>query len=199
LAWNPAQPVSALRAGFVAADFARLNPERKRIAEAALDAIRKTGAVLKPVELPQFPTGALLTILNAEAAAAFDDLTRDGGVETLTGQKDSDWPNSFRSARLIPAVEYIRAMRARTLLMQQMAELMTHWDVIVSPSFGSLLTITNFTGHPQMTVPSGFLNGEPEAIHFMGGLFGEGKMARLAKAFQDSTEWSRKRPAGFPA
>jgi Asp-tRNA(Asn)/Glu-tRNA(Gln) amidotransferase A subunit family amidase len=199
LAWNPAQPLSQLRVGFVAADFARLNAERKPIAEAALDALRKAGVTLKPVELPQFPVGSLLTILNAEAAAAFDDLTREGGVDTLTGQKDSDWPNSFRSARLIPAVEYIRAMRARTLLMQQMQNLMQSWDVIVTPSFSQLLTITNFTGHPQITVPSGFLKGEPEAIHFMGGLFAEGKMARVAKAYQDFSSWNKQHPPTFPA
>ena len=136
-------------------------------------------------------------ILNAEAAAAFDDLTRDGGVETLTSQKDNDWPNSFRSARLIPAVEYIRAMRARTLLMMEMKNLMAALDVIVTPSSSQLLTITNFTGHPQMSLPIGLINGEPEAIHFTGRLFEEGKMVRAAKAFQDATNWHRVPPPGF--
>ena len=124
---------------------------------------------------------------------------RSGGVDTLTGQKDSDWPNSFRTSRLIPAVEYIRAMRARTLLMQQMQNLMQSWDVLVTPSFSQLLTITNFTGHPQITVPSGFLKGEPEAIHFTGGLFAEGKMARVAKAYQDFSNWNKQHPPTFPA
>ncbi|MFN0102829.1 MAG: amidase [Bryobacteraceae bacterium] len=199
LAWNPAMPVRRLRAGYAQADFDKLTGERKTIAEAALAALRAAGLRLQPVTLPTFPVSALMVILNAEAAAAFDDLTREGGVETLTGQKDGDWPNAFRSARLIPAVEYIRAMRARTQLMRHMQVLMADWDVLVTPSSSTLLTITNFTGHPQITVPTGLLNGEPEAIHFTGGLFEEGKMARAAKAFQDSTKWHRRTPPAFSA
>jgi len=197
LGWNPATSVRSLRAGFVQADFDNLSGERKLLAEAALAALRKAGLRLHPVELPVFPVGSLLMILNAEAAAAFDDLTRDGGVDTLTGQKDSDWPNSFRSARLIPAVEYLRAMRARTQLMVKMKNLMANWDVVVTPSSSQLLTITNFTGHPQMAVPIGHLNGEPEAVHFTGRLYEEGKMVRAAKAYQDTTGWHRMPPPGF--
>ena len=197
LGWNPEAPLKSLRAGIVQADFDKLSGERKTIAEAALAALRKAGLRLQPVELPVFPVGSLLMILNAEAAAAFDDLTRDGGVETLTSQKDNDWPNSFRSARLIPAVEYIRAMRARTQLMMEMKNRMAGLDVIVTPSSSQLLTITNFTGHPQMSLPIGLINGEPEAIHFTGRLFEEGKMVRAAKAFQDATNWHRVPPPGF--
>ncbi len=199
LAWSPAAPLSTLRAGFVPEDFDKLSGDRKAVAEAALSALRKAGLQLQPVTLPEFPVSSLLVILNAEAAAAFDDITRDGRAETLTGQRDSDWPNSFRSSRLIPAVEYIRAMRARTLLMRQMDELMSRWDVLVTPSNSRLLTITNFTGHPQITVPSGFVNGEPEAIHFTGPLFEEGKIALAARAFQRATNWHLQTPPGFPA
>jgi Asp-tRNA(Asn)/Glu-tRNA(Gln) amidotransferase A subunit family amidase len=199
LAWNGAARVQGLRVGVVRADFERLGPERKVVAEAALAVLEKAGLRLQPMELPAMAAGPLLTILNAEAAAAFDDLTRDGGVDLLSGQKDGDWPNTFRAARLIPAVEYLRAMRARTLLMREMQALMANWDVLVTPSSSQLLTITNLTGHPQMTVPAGLLNGEPEAIHFTGRLFEEGKMARVAKAYQDGTRWHQQAPGGFPA
>lgn len=197
LAWDGNMPLKSLRAGIVQADFDRLSGDRKTLAMAAVETLRKSGLNLQPVTLPTFPTGSLLSILNAEAAAAFDDLTRDGGVEKLTGQKDSDWPNSFRSARLIPAVEFIRAARARTMLMRQMQTLMADWDVLITPSQSNLLTITNFTGHPQMTIPIGLREGEPEAIHFTGGLYAEGKMARAAKALQDETAWHRQVPPGF--
>lgn len=197
LGWNGAGPLHGLRVGVVQADFDKLTGERSRLAGAALTALERAGVRVQPVTLPEFPVGALLVILNAEAGAAFDDLTRDGGVDKLTGQRPSDWPNSFRSARLIPAVEYLRATRARALLMREMDKLMANWDVLVSPASSSLLTITNFTGHPQMTVPAGLLDGEPEAIHFTGRLFEEGKMARVAKALQETTGWHRQQPPGF--
>jgi hypothetical protein len=88
-------------------------------------------------------------------------------------------------------------MRARTILMRQMAAIMDRFDVLVSPSSSGLLTITNLTGHPQMTVPTGLLNGEPQAIHFTGRLFGEGEMALAAWAFQRATNFHRKQPPGF--
>ncbi len=197
LGWNAAAPARGLRVAYVAADFERLTGERKARAEEALAALRKAGLDPRPVKLPEFPTDALITILSAEAAAAFDALTRDGGVDQLSGQRDGDWPNQFRSARLLPAVEYIQAMRARTLLIQEMDAWMAPWDVVVTPSTSRMLVITNFTGHPQMSVPSGFVDGEPEAIHFTGRLYEEGKMARAAHAFQQATRWHRERPAGF--
>jgi Asp-tRNA(Asn)/Glu-tRNA(Gln) amidotransferase A subunit family amidase len=197
LGWNAEAPVRGLRAGYAAEEFERLTGERKVRAEEALTALRKAGLDLRPVKLPEFRLEALSPILSAEAAAAFDGLTRDGGVDQLTGQRDGDWPNQFRSARLVPAVEYIQAMRARTLLMRAMEEWMAAWDVIVTPAASRMLVITNYTGHPQMSVPCGFVDGEPEAIHFTGRLFEEGKMARAAHAYQQTTRWHRERPAGF--
>lgn len=197
LEWSPARRLSGLRIGYIAADFEKLTGERKRLAEESLGVFRRAGVVAKPVELPKFPTSSLLSILNAEAAAAFDDLTRDGGVDQLSGQKASDWPNSFRSARLITAVDYIRAMRARTLLMREMEKLMAGFDVLISPAFSQLLTITNLTGHPQIGVPSGFIDGEPEAIHFTANLYEEGAAARAAKVYQDLTKWHQEHPAPF--
>ena len=96
-------------------------------------------------------------ILNAEAAAAFDELTRNNLDSVLTSQGNWSWPNTFRSARFIPAVEYIQANRHRSVLMEQMDDLMKDFDVIITPSFGGdQLSVTNLTGHPCVVVPYGF-------------------------------------------
>src|SRR5688500_15896911 len=111
--------------------------------------MRSAGANLQPLELPKISTAALRVILVADPATAFDDITRNGDINELSGQEPNDWPNTFRSSRFIPAVEYIRAQRARTLLMREMDNLMSQWDVFVSPAPGSAsLLITNLTGHP---------------------------------------------------
>src|SRR5262249_40325508 len=142
--------------------------------------------------------GSLGPILSAEAAAAFDDLTRSGGVNQLSGQAPSDWPNAFRSARFIPAVEYIRAQRARTLLMRKMDELMSQWDVFVTPSGGASLSVTNYTGHPAVVVPCGFTSASgvtlPQNIMFTGGLYDEQAPLRVALAYQRATDWNTKHP-----
>jgi Asp-tRNA(Asn)/Glu-tRNA(Gln) amidotransferase A subunit family amidase len=160
----------------------------------ALDALRKAGAKLEPVEVPaSAQPGPLYFILSAEAAAAFDDITRDGRVSQLSGQGAGDWPNSFRTSRAIPAVEYIRAQRGRTILQETMDAWMKDWDVIVSP-FGSLLQVTNLTGHPQIGVPCGVLNGNPASILFTGKLYEEGTLMRVALAYQQATDWHTKHP-----
>jgi Asp-tRNA(Asn)/Glu-tRNA(Gln) amidotransferase A subunit family amidase len=200
LAWDPGvKTISKLRVGVLQADFDRVNnPVRKKIYEDALDALRKAGVTLETATLPDFNAQALIVILNAEAGAAFDDITRDGGVEKLSGQRPNDWPNSFRSSRMIPAVEYIRAMRARTLLMREWDKLMSQWDVLVSPNSSASLTMTNLTGHPQMCVPCGNVDGkDPVSLMFTGRLFEEGTAARVAMAYQRSTDWHRKQPPGF--
>jgi Asp-tRNA(Asn)/Glu-tRNA(Gln) amidotransferase A subunit family amidase len=195
LAWNPAAPLKGLKVGVVQAEFDRWPERGKPIHQAAL---KQLGVDLHPVKLPDFPAQSLLIILDAEAAAAFDDLTRDGGVEKLTMQRPSDWPNTFRTARTIPAVEYIRAMRARTLLMREFDKVMTEFDVLVSTNQGASLTITNLTGHPQIAVPCGLVNGnDPISLVLTGRLYEEGTIARVAKAFQDSTDWRRRQPPLF--
>jgi Asp-tRNA(Asn)/Glu-tRNA(Gln) amidotransferase A subunit family amidase len=193
--WNPDAPLSKMRIGYLKAEFEQGNDQRKAMYQTALDALRSAGAKLEPMELPQFPTGSLLIILNAEAAAAFDDLTRSGGVNQLSGQGAGDWPNSFRTSRFIPAVEYLRAQRARTLLMRQMDELMSQWDVFVSPAPGSAsLSITNLTGHPAIVVPCGFINNLPQAIMFTGRLYDEASPLRVALAFERATPWHTMHP-----
>ncbi len=183
---------------------ARAQYERN-FTDAALTKLRGMGINLVPVEMPKYPWGAMRNILLAEAAAAFDDLTRSGKDKLLTQQSRNDWPNTFRTARFIPAVEYIQANRARTMAMDAMTKIFDQVDVIVAPSFATQLIITNLTGHPAIILPNGvrgddaakpqFANGELQpggpgttvSLTFLGQLYGEAKMLALAKAYQDAT------------
>ena len=145
----------------------------------------------------------------AEAAAAFDDLTRSGRDRRLTAQGSRDWPTIFRVARFIPAVDYVNANRARRRGIDAMAELFADLDVIVAPTTPTQLIATNLTGHPAVIVPNGFrppdtpepktpdgLGGPntPTSFTFIGQLFGEAKLLALAKAYQDATRWHLRRP-----
>ena len=213
--WNPDTNISTLRIGYLKNEFegtggpggpgggaATANPNQQRNAEqrravykAALEALEKAGAKLVPIELPKFSAAPLRYILSAEAAAAFDDITRDGRVNQLSGQGPGDWPNTFRTSRFIPAVEYLRAQRARTLLMHEMEKLMSQWDVFVSPAPGSAsLLVTNLTGHPAVVVPCGFVNDLPVAIMFTGGVYDEVSPLRVALAFERATKWHTMHP-----
>lgn len=194
--WTPAtMPLGKMRIGYTKAEFDGIrDEERKKLYQQALDALKTAGVNLQPVELPSFSSQSLRIILTAEAATAFDDITRNGEINTLSGQAPGDWPNSFRTARFIPAVEYLRAQRARTLLMQEWDKFMSQWDAFVSPSGGASLLPTNLTGHPAVVVPCGFINGLPQAIMFTGGLYDEAAPLRVAMAYQQATEWHLKRP-----
>ncbi|HZF40113.1 MAG TPA: amidase, partial [Blastocatellia bacterium] len=202
--WNPDRPLAQMRIGYVKAEFERgpgqggnqsAGEERKKMYQEALDALRQAGAKLEPMELPQFSAQSLRIILNAEAATAFDDITRDGRVNQLSGQSPNDWPNSFRTSRFITAVEYIRAQRARTLLMREMDSLMLKWDVFVTPAPGSAsLLITNLTGHPAVITRCGFINNLPQAIMFTGNLYDEAAPLRVALAYERATKWHTMHP-----
>ena len=166
----------------------------RRCTPTALDVFRKAGAKLEPMAMPDFPNQAIGFVLSAEAAAAFDDLTRNKEqLASLTGQSAGDWPNTFRSSRFIPAVEYIRAMRARRLLMQEMDKLMSQYDVFLSPAPGSSsLQVTNLTGHPAIALKSGFIDNMPPAIMVTGRLYDEATVCRVALAYEQATEWHKK-------
>jgi Asp-tRNA(Asn)/Glu-tRNA(Gln) amidotransferase A subunit family amidase len=194
--WQPNKPLASTRIGYLKTEFDQQpDAERKTIYQQALDALKAAGANLQPIEMPKFSVAALRIILVAEAATAFDDITRDGRVNQLSGQEPNDWPNTFRSSRFIPAAEYIRAQRARRLLMQEMDALMSNWDVFVSPAPGSLsLLITNLTGHPAVAVPCGFPKGLPQSIMFTGGLYDEAAPLRVALAYERATQWHTMHP-----
>ena len=148
------------------------------------------------MKLPDYPISAMRFILNAEAAAAFDDLTRSNRDDLLVRQIKNAWPNVFRQARMIPAVEYIQANRVRTMVMEAIAKTMSHVDVFVTPSYGGdVLLMTNLTGHPAVVVPNGFNEkGSPTSISFIGNLCGEAETLLVAKAFQDATDFHLKHP-----
>jgi Asp-tRNA(Asn)/Glu-tRNA(Gln) amidotransferase A subunit family amidase len=213
--WKPERDIHNLRIGYIESAFAGELPEakspaglpvmRERAEEAlktvsndtrVLDVLRSLGVNLIPLELPDFDADALFTILVAEAAASFDELTRTNADDQMVLQEKDSWPNLFRAARLIPAVEYIQANRARTVLMQQMAAFMEHVDVFVVPSFGgNVLSMTNFTGHPAVVVPNGFTEkGTPTSITFVGRLYQEANVLAVAKAYQDATDFHLQHP-----
>jgi Asp-tRNA(Asn)/Glu-tRNA(Gln) amidotransferase A subunit family amidase len=205
--WNPDTNISTLRIGYLKTEFdgptqpsaneqQRTQAEQRRaLYKTALEVLEKAGAKLTPIELPKLPAGALRFILTAEAAAAFDDITRDGRVNQLSGQAPGDWPNTFRTSRFIPAVEYLRAQRARTLLIRDMEKLMSQWDVFVSPAPGSAsLLVTNLTGNPAVVAPCGFINDLPVAIMFTGGVYDEVSPLRVALAFERATKWHEMHP-----
>ena len=192
--FNAREPIGKLRVGYIKAEFDRLEGERKKMFDQVLVDMKRAGATVVPAEIPQMSTGPLMILLTAEAATAFDDITRDGRVNELKGQSAGDWPNTFRSARVMPAVEYIRAQRARTLLMQQMDQVMSQWDVLISPTGSSTLGITNLTGHPQVVQKCGFINKEPQAVLFTGKLYDEGTPLRVAMAYERVTEWHNMHP-----
>ncbi len=179
---------------------------------AALDKLKSMGVKMTPVELPDFPYGAMRQILEAEAAAAFDELTRSGRDKLLTEQGPSDWPNLFRASRFIPAVEYVQANRARMLAIEAMAEIFKNFDVIVAPTNGTQLTVTNLTGHPSVILPNGIrgddapgnantnsTNGNggpntPVSLTFLGNLYGDAKLLAFARAYQDATTFHLRHP-----
>jgi Asp-tRNA(Asn)/Glu-tRNA(Gln) amidotransferase A subunit family amidase len=186
----------------------------RRFAEAALAKLQGMGVALIPVELPKFPYDPMITMLTAEAAAAFDELTRSGRDKLLTAQGADDWPNTFRTARFIPAVEYIQASRARRMAMGEVAKVFETVDVIVAPTGSQQLVVTNLTGHPAVILPNGFRgddapkppaedNGEddnvggpgtPVSLTFLGNLYRDAELLAFARAYQDATGFHRKHP-----
>ena len=186
----------------------------RRFSEAALAKLEQMGVTLIPVEMPKFPYDPMVAMLTAEAAAAFDELTRTGRDKLLTAQTADDWPNTFRSARFIPAVEYIQASRARRLAMEAVAKVFDTVDVIVAPTGSEQLVITNLTGHPALILPNGFRaddapkppaedNGEddniggpgtPVSLTFLANLYREAELLAFARGYQEATGFHRKHP-----
>ncbi len=190
-------------------DFERQVYDAK-YAVSALDELRNMGIELIPLEIPQsYHFGDITPVLEVEAAAAFDDLTRSGRDSLLTEQGPSEWPNLFRVARFYSAVDYIQAQRARTLAMAAIEKLFADVDVIVTPSNGVQLTATNLTGHPAVIVPNGVRGegaplpahtedghpenvggpGTPVSLTFLGGLYSDARLAAFARAYQEATSF----------
>ncbi len=206
--WDATVSPRSLRVGYLksAFDLPQIDPKdekrtlhaTKAFDDAALDVLRRLGVNLIPVEVPPLNYDAMRLVLTAEAAAAFDELTRSDRDKELVQQGKGDWANTFRTARFIPAVDYVNANRARTLAIHAWDALMKTVDVIVTPTGASglaQLVATNLTGHPAVILPNGFReDGTPVSLTFLGGLFEEGKLLAVAHAYQQATTFHLKHP-----
>lgn len=214
--FRPAASLRGLRIGYLDGAFdaptGRADTPDNRLVHAAnaeaLALVRRLAAqagaaALVPLRLPQdVPAGALTDMLSVEGAAAFDPLVTSGGLDRMVRQTEDAWPHVFRVQQFMPAVQYLQMARARTCLMEAMAEAMRGVDVFLAPSFApGLLGVTNLTGHPCVVLPHAFLpvEGQPErrrpaTLSFIGGLDREAEALRLAHAFQQATDFHRRRP-----
>lgn len=162
---------------------------------AVLDALAKQGAIFTTVAWPTEPsTSAMSCILNVEAGAAFADITRDNTVDKMVLQDANAWPTTFRAATLVSAVDYVLANRARTLMIQKLDEFFGAVDVVVGPGN---LAMTNLSGHPQVVVPLAVSETRNQGISFVGALYREDLLLRLAHAWQAASDVHRQRPPKF--
>jgi len=173
--------------------------EQAKFDNAVLDVLRGLGVRLNPVTLPDMPPFAGYgPAVNCEAAAAFDSLTRSGRDKLMEAPvpNPSTWPNTFRVAHFYPAVDYLNADRIRYQLMEKMEAMFHDYDVVVTPTSGSQLAITNLTGHPAVILPNGFHSDDhtPTSITFLGKLCGEEKMCVLARAYQEKSGFHLQHP-----
>ncbi|MGH7651039.1 MAG: amidase [Gemmatimonadaceae bacterium] len=206
--WDASLSPRKLRVGYVKSAFDLpqtdpADPKRnlhptKKFDDAALEVFKRLGVNLIPVDLPDVPYDAMRIILTAEAAAAFDELTRSGRDKLMVQQGKFDWPNTFRTSRFIPAVDYVNANRLRSVAIQKWDELMNSVDVIVTPTGAanlSQLVATNLTGHPALILPNGFRDdGTPVSLTFLAGLFQEANLLAVGRAYQDATDFHLKHP-----
>ncbi len=180
--------------GYLKADFQSKYPNRHNDS-LTLVKMKALGATLIPIELPKLPFNSMNFILDAEAGAAFQELVLTHRSDLLARQEKAAWPNTFRTAQFIPAVEYIQANRVRTLLIQNWYEKLKGLDLYLSPSYSDNLLLTNLTGNPCVVLPNGFTaKGLPTSITFMGQLFGEGKTLEAARIYQNATGFHLKHP-----
>ncbi|MGN6399634.1 MAG: amidase [Flavisolibacter sp.] len=198
--YNQKKDIKKLRIAYAENYFKRLSKDAMEWK--VLDEYKAMGVQVKAVNFPDsavYPANLVSVILNAESAAAFDELTRTNRDDLIERQDKDFWPNSFRSARLIPAVEYINANRYRSTLCENMQHFMKDYDVVIVPTFtGNQLSITNLTGNPVICMPMGFTQkGTPVSITLVGNLYDEASILEAAKAYQDKTDHNKKHPQLF--
>ena len=219
LEFDAAAAVSGLRVGYFPS-WMKENPATD-VDRAALETIKKLGMVATEVSLPDWPYGSLMPILFSEAAASFEELTLSGGLSTLKVQVPDAWPNLFREARFLSAVDFVQSDRFRRRVAQEMARVFSEVDVLLVPSLrDEMLTISNFTGHPSLTLRAGFVEVSearsdwapdpknplpkfspprrvPHGVTLLGRLFDEGTVARAGLALERAFGVVEERPAGF--
>ena len=188
---------------------------------AALETVRKLGMTLVEVTLPDWPYDSLELILFAEGAASFEELTLSGRANQLKVQVPDAWPNLFREARFLSAVDFVQTDRFRRLVAQEMARVFSQVDLLLVPSLrDEMLTLSNFTGHPSLTVRAGFVTVSqarsdwapdpkhplptfsparrvPHGVTLLGRLFDEGTVARAGLALERALNVVGERPTGF--
>ena len=219
LEFDSAASIEGLRVGYLP-KWMEESPSTE-VDRAALEAVGRLGMNAVPVELPDWPYASLLSILFAEAAASFEELTLAGADDTLTAQTPDAWPNLFRESRFLSAVDFVQADRMRRLVCLEMSRIFSSVDVFLVPSLrDEMLTIGNFTGHPSLTLRTGFVEVTkarsdwapdpakplpefstprrvPHGVTLLGRLFDEGTIARVGMALErESGAWSE-RPPGF--
>ncbi|MEO8190251.1 MAG: amidase [Acidobacteriota bacterium] len=219
LDFDAGAPIRGLKVGYFPA-WMNESPATE-IDRAALETVRRLGLTAVEVSLPDWPYGSLNTILFAEAAAAFEDLTLSRGLDQLKMQVPDAWPNTFRQSRFLSAVDYVQADRLRRKVAGEMARVFEKVDLLLVPALrDEILTITNFTGHPGLTLPAGFVEiaearsdwapdpahpmpafnpkrRVPHGVTLVGRLFDEGTIARVGIGMERAFHVSSKRPPGF--
>jgi Asp-tRNA(Asn)/Glu-tRNA(Gln) amidotransferase A subunit family amidase len=219
LAFHAGARVAGLRVGYFPA-WMNENPATE-VDRAALEQVKKLG--MQPVELslPDWPYDSLNLILFAEAAAAFEELTLSHGVDELKAQVPDAWPNIFRQARFLSAVDFVQADRLRRKVAQQMATIFSDVDLLLVPSLrDEMLVISNFTGHHSLTLRAGFVEVSqarsdwapdpahplprfspprrvPHGITLIGPLFDEGRLAEVGMSLERAFGVAGERPPGF--
>jgi Asp-tRNA(Asn)/Glu-tRNA(Gln) amidotransferase A subunit family amidase len=199
--YSPKTDIKKLRIGYAKNFFDRIKDTSANEWK-VIKAFEQMGVQLIPVNFPDtaaYPYDIVGITLASEAAAAFDELTRNNLDDQLTRQNRNDWPNYFRAARFIPAVEYVNAQRHRYLLMKKMQEFFANVDVVITPTYaGSQLAITNLTGHPALCMPTGYTRQSlPTSITFLGNLYGEANLLSVGRALQFNTGWEEVHPDKF--
>jgi Asp-tRNA(Asn)/Glu-tRNA(Gln) amidotransferase A subunit family amidase len=217
--YDAVAPVKGLRVGYFPG-WMKESPAPD-VDRAALQTVRKLQMVPTEVSLPDWPYGSLLHILFTEAAASFEELTLSGKDDQLRVQVPDAWPNLFRMSRFLSAVDFVQADRLRRRVAGEMARLFSQVDLLLVPSLrDEMLTISNFTGHPSLTLRAGFVQVSearsdwapdpkhplprfspprrvPHGVTLIGRLFDEGTIARAGTALERAFGVSAERPAGF--
>jgi Asp-tRNA(Asn)/Glu-tRNA(Gln) amidotransferase A subunit family amidase len=190
--------ISSLKIGYYKSAFDQESPNQKLMQD-VLNTLKNMNVSLIDKAPPEMNPNHISVILSSEAAAAFDDLTLTNMDDQLVRQIKNSWPNSFRSARFITAVEYIQANRARYILSQQMNDVMKDIDLLIVPVFASNISLTtNLTGHPSLFIPVGF-NERKQITGFVviGKLFDEGRILSFGHQYQMKTDFHKQHPPEF--
>ena len=201
--YDPTKNIKKLKIAYAKNYFDKIK-DTSRNEFKVLEVFKKLGVQLIPVNFPDsgvYNINIMDVVIGVECAAQFDEMTRLNIDDQLTRQTKYDWPNQFRTARFVPAVEYVNAQRHRYTLMQKVNEVIQKYDVIICPSRGdgNQSAITNLTGHPVVCLPTGFdkkLN-LPTGISFVGNLYDESTLLTIANAYQGATNWNQLHPNLF--